>query len=353
MFQDLDNTLRAILDDQTMSASIAELRNADKIFLTPDRNFAPGPATVNMFLYDVKENRHLRDPEPIVEKIGTTFAQRPPPLRVDCCYLVTTWSSQAGAIKVSEEHRLLAEALLWLSRFPTIPTTFLQGSLANQLYPPPTMVAQINGDKNASEFWLALGIPPRPAFHLTVTIAMDLLLESTGPLVTQTGAGSLQAGQTAGDDVRMRIGGNLLMNTPPRPIAGGSATVRAINAAGTTVTVDDATAFRVGDFVATDSPGRAQVTRIQGANLILNVALPEVAEGDTLKIVPFLQAWVALEDAAGKQVQTTVSDAQGRFAFDNIKRGNYVLRARAPGLADIQRPVEVPTQSGEYDLQFP
>src|SRR6266550_6358218 len=128
MFQDLDSTLTAILNDPAMPASLVNLKNADKSFVTPDKNFAPGQKTVNLFLYEVKENRQLRDPEPIVERVGTTFVQRPPPLRVDCCYLVTTWSSRGGAVGVAEAHELLAQALLWLSRFPTVPSTYLQGS---------------------------------------------------------------------------------------------------------------------------------------------------------------------------------------------------------------------------------
>src|SRR5438874_1895665 len=187
MFQDLDSTLAAILNDAAMPAALVTLRNAAKSFVTPDKSFTPGQPTVNLFLYEAKENHRWRDPEPILERVGNSFVQRPPPLRVDCCYLVTTWSPLAGGVGVAEAHRLLAQALLWLSSFPTIPSTYLQGSLANQLYPPPTLVAQMDGQKNLGEFWFALGIPPRPAFHLTVTIAMELLLlQVDGSLVTTT-----------------------------------------------------------------------------------------------------------------------------------------------------------------------
>ena len=68
----------------------------------------------------------------------------------------------------------LAQTLLWLTRFPTIPAQYLQGSLVNQPYPLQVWVAQIDPNKNAGEFWDALAIPPRPAFYLTVTIAMEL-----------------------------------------------------------------------------------------------------------------------------------------------------------------------------------
>src|SRR5215813_12161231 len=111
-----------------MPLALKNLKNAVKSFLTPDKSFGPTltKPTVNLFLYETKENRQLRDPEPIVERVGASFVQRPPPLRVDCCYLVTAWSdpNQAGAVGISEAHQLLAQALLWLSRFPTVPSTY-------------------------------------------------------------------------------------------------------------------------------------------------------------------------------------------------------------------------------------
>lgn len=172
MFQDLDATLTRVLDDGAMATAsvvppLTELLNAEVSFITPDRTFQPGltQATVNLFLYDVKENRELRDQVPIVEKVGNSFVRRLPPVRVDCSYIVTAWSNGTAATQVVEEHRLLAQALLWLSRFPTIPSQYLQGGLTTQPFPLTTMVAQMDANKNAGEFWNALGIPPRPAFY--------------------------------------------------------------------------------------------------------------------------------------------------------------------------------------------
>ena len=183
MFHDLDATLREILDD---AGAPAQLQAADKSFEPPNKNFAPALPTVNLFLYEVKENRVLRDPIPIITQVAGVFVRRIPPLRVDCTYLITTWSNEPGAAGVAEEHQLLGQALAWLSRFPIIPTAFLQGSLAvpPQPFALPTMVAQMEDGKSAGEFWSALGSVPRPAFHLTITIAMDLGLETPeGPPV--------------------------------------------------------------------------------------------------------------------------------------------------------------------------
>lgn len=172
MFHDLDATLRTVLADD---AAPTELRNAEVSFETPDKDFKPAQATVNLFLYEVQENRELHDNTRVLNRVGDHYVSQPPPLRMDCTYLVTAWSPKAGGLKAEEEHRLLALALLWLSRFPVIQDSFLQGSLKNppQLYPLPTMVAQMKADQSMGQFWNALGIAPRPAFSLTATIGMQ------------------------------------------------------------------------------------------------------------------------------------------------------------------------------------
>lgn len=277
MFQDLDSTLVQMLHDP---AAPIEVRNADVSFETPDKNFAPAQATVDLFLYDVKENRELRDPTPILEKVGTTFIRRPPPVRVDCSYIVTAWSNGAGATRVDQEHRLLGQTLRWLSRFPRIPAPYLQGDLVNGLYPPPTMVAQMDPNKNAGDFWIALGSPPRPAFYLTVTIAMMLGVEEEGPLVTTAITSYLQDREEVSREEWNSIGGTVR--------SGGGA--------------------------------------------------------------PVAGAWIRLEPTQ----QTATTTDEGRFVFTQIRSGrNYTLHVRAAGLGDASRMIEVPSPSGEYDVQFP
>ena len=81
----------------------------------------------------------------------------------------------------------MSQALAWLSRFPTIPAPFFQGSLIGQSFPPPTLVAQLEGGKSVAEFWSALGIVPRPSFNLVATIALDLQVQTPEgpPVVTK------------------------------------------------------------------------------------------------------------------------------------------------------------------------
>jgi uncharacterized protein DUF4255/carboxypeptidase family protein len=172
MFNDLDATLAALLADVSAPP---ELRDAETSFVTPGKDYNPGAPTLNFFLHGLKENRDLRTSVPVIEPLGEHYLVSPPPIRVDCTYLVTAWSSKAGELKAAEEHRLLGTALLWLSGFPTIPDALLQGSLTNppQMYALSTTVAQTKADESLAHFWSALAIPPRPTFPLTVTVTMQ------------------------------------------------------------------------------------------------------------------------------------------------------------------------------------
>ena len=218
MFDELDATLALLLNDPAMPPSLAELLNADVSFITPDKNFPPAltHSTVNLFLYEVKENRELRDPTPIFEQVGGAVIRRLPPLRVDCSYIVTSWSNSTDNVQVFEEHQLLAQALLWLSRFPSIPEKYLPADWRDpakpsyQPYPLQMFAAQVDPNKNAGEFWDALAVSPRPAFYLTVTLAMDLGLSEELALVT-TRSTAVRQGTSgpAGEETWVQVGGRV------------------------------------------------------------------------------------------------------------------------------------------------
>lgn len=292
MFHYLDETLNKLLNDEALKvaplkAAFQILFDAEVSFSTPEKEYAPqqGDMAINLFLYEVKENRELRDPQPISDRANGQGVRRRPLLRVDCAYMVTAWSNITNQNNVANAHKLLGQAFNWLSRFPTIPERYfpqpnptLDPGMPHQLFLPPTMVAQMDGAKSAGEFWHALGIPPRPYFNLIVTICMDLDLQIEDSIVT-TLSSNYQSGQEGTSEERLIIGG----------------TVR-------------------------DKYGN---------------------------IVP--DAWVRLEPLN----KTQVTDASGRFIFENVsRRGGLTLRARASGHPEAERPVEIPSVTGEYDLKF-
>ena len=279
----LDKLLNAKeLNTAPLNAVFQKLYDADVSFITPENSYPSKllvENTVNLFLYEVKENRELREPGPTTRRNNGVSVRRRAPLRVDCAYMVTAWSTaQVEPEKVS--HHILGLAVNWLSHFPVIPSEFLLAAgLTGQVFAPPTMVAQMDGAKSAGEFWHALGIPPRPYFNLVVTVTMDLDQQIEDSIVT-TISSNYHAGQPANGEEHLIIGG----------------TVR-------------------------DKNGNA------------------VAD-----------AWVRLEPLN----LTQVTDAAGRFIFENVmRRGGLTLRARASGYPEAERlQLEIPSLSGEYDIKF-
>jgi hypothetical protein len=171
MFQDLDDTLENVL---TGAAFPAPLGPVDISFKKPDKTVSFNGATIDLFLYSVKENRVLRDPVPILEFKNGAFMRRLPPMRVDCDYIVTAWNTTLSLdARVAAEHQLLAAALTRLSRFPVIPTGFLAGDMVKQPFPVQLWVAQEEEGKSLGEFWSSLGIAPVASFHLMATITLE------------------------------------------------------------------------------------------------------------------------------------------------------------------------------------
>ena len=179
MIRDLSETLRRIL---TQTGLPSELAAARIVFDCPTEPFNPSQTTVDLFLYDIRENVELRSNEPIVERLNGQARIHRPPMRVACSYIVTAWP-KGGAELALQEHRLLSQVLQVLSQYPTIPEDFLQGSLAGQEPPLPMMASQADGLKNPAEFWTALGSTLRPSLIVTATIAMDVLKPEIVPMV--------------------------------------------------------------------------------------------------------------------------------------------------------------------------
>ena len=215
MFHYLDDTLRALLAAAPSTGAVDLIQGAEKNFETPKEGFVPkqGDTAINLFLYEVKENRELRQTAPNKVSRNGQAGNRRAPLRVNCAYMVTAWSKKTGEIGVRDSHNLLGQAFYWLSRFPKIPEQYLtDAGLTGQLFDAPTMVAQMDGAKSAGEFWSALGIPPRPYFNLIVTICMDLDQAVEDSIVTTMSSSYLQTGEPLSAEDLLLIGGTVRDN---------------------------------------------------------------------------------------------------------------------------------------------
>ncbi len=175
--------------------------------------------------------------------------------------MMETWGGNSN--NVAEEHRLLGQTLRWLSRFGTIPENYFQGSLLGQPFPPPTLVAQMEGKHNLAEFWSALGIAPRPAFTLVVTIAMELDDSvSEGPPVATK---KIQLEQ----EVFFEIAGTVKdTNFPPNPINGAEITLIEVEK---TLTTNEKGQFRFADLEAGSYTLQATATGFTQQNKTITV----------------------------------------------------------------------------------
>ncbi len=132
------------------------MRDAAIRFDRPTDPYAIDQTTVNVFLFEVRENLELRSSESVTRRVGGHSLVEPPAYRASCLYLVTAWPV-GGADLPKQEHQLLAQVLQLIAGTPLIPPAFLTPQLQLQKPPLPMMVVQPDGVRNPAEFWAAIG----------------------------------------------------------------------------------------------------------------------------------------------------------------------------------------------------
>jgi hypothetical protein len=261
---------------------------------------------LNLYLYDLRENLKLRSNARTREPENGWYVERQSPPRLDCHYLITGWSpvTQMPAIEPTrDEHVLLYEVLEVLMRHrPLIPAEVYKpgvvvpsGNTPSSVPAPlfheelPLEVALPDGLHNLGDFWSTMKVVWRPALQLTVTIPVLLLQPD------------LEA-----------------------PMV-------------TTV---------IGDYRERDAFETSEVWVSIGGHVLAGTQ-PQAVQG----------AWVQILGLTPAEVQVVnrrmVTRADGRFLFARLRPGRYRLRAVAPGLGDLPRDVDLPSETGEYDLRFP
>jgi hypothetical protein len=179
MINDLDKTIKQLL----LKKGEFESLKVEITFEAPDHEWAAtlSKPTINVYLYDIRENHRLRATEWSVENDGNGMAtRRKNPNRIDLTYLVTAWANAK-----EDEHRLLWSVLSVLFAYPVLPEDILQGKLAGQPYPINAITAQPDGMlKDPAEYWGALDNKLKPSISYTVTVPLDLEVALTSPVVT-------------------------------------------------------------------------------------------------------------------------------------------------------------------------
>jgi Pvc16 N-terminal domain len=258
---------------------------------------------VNCCLVEVKENAQLRSNEWVHDDLDGLVIDEPPPMRVDCTYLITAWDPASLSAPIEpglREHRLLYDVLAVLAVIQPINTSriYPPGDPARNAVPDaikdvdlPTRVAPAEGYTRLGEFWQSMGtqIRWRPTIELVVTLPVLIPREITGPPVhTELVGYGLGTGPV--DETRLTIG-------------------------------------------------------VEVRRLVHRPHAPDM-------LVPVPGALVALE-RGGERFDVGVCDEEGRVVLDDVPAGSYDLHAWAPGLGDTTTPnVAVPSSGGDYRVTF-
>jgi hypothetical protein len=178
MISDLDETIKEIL---TKKGAI-DPAEVDISFETPDQEWSASISkpTINVYLYDIRENHRLRATEwEITKDNNGNSTKKKVPSRIDFTYLVTVWTND-----ILDEHRLLWHVLHTLFRYHKLPEDVLSGQLREQEYPVKASAAQPDGlFNNPADFWSALNNEIKPAINYVVTLPLDTDIAFTAPMV--------------------------------------------------------------------------------------------------------------------------------------------------------------------------
>ncbi len=186
-----------------------------------------------------------------------------------------------------DEHRLLTRCLLALYRFPVLPEPRLVGSLQHPPYDIQARVAQHDVLTDPSDLWSVLDNELRPSLSYIITLALDPWQPVTTPIVHTR---ILRFGQAEG--------------LPDEPYL---------------------------------APNSAQVDLV--------VIGGSVRDGETG--APQGGVAVALKDTG--YVATT--DTEGHFILGSVAPGGYTLIVWPLDKKPLQKKVQVPADSGDYDIE--
>lgn len=179
MIQDLDDTLKELLVRKVP----LEPALVDIDFAMPTKDWAARiqKPTVDLYLYDLRENLDLRGNEPLIERRGTLADEQRPPVRIDLTYLITVWASD-----IADEHQLLGTLLGALLRYPRLPAEVLQGAMRHQPLPLRAWIAQPERTPNAWDVWGTLDGRLKAGISYVVTAAWQPFTPVERTLVTES-----------------------------------------------------------------------------------------------------------------------------------------------------------------------
>ena len=180
MIQDVDDTLKELLVQMVpIDTTLIDIK-----FDMPNKDWSATVTkpTINLFLYDIRENQELRSSQRTITRNGNAGVETRAPVRIDLRYMITAWTTD-----ITDEHQLLGRVLSTLLQFPLLPPTVLKGAMQTQPLPVQAWIAQPERLPNPWEFWGHMDHGMKAGLNFVLTTAFQPVPPVTGiPLVTQT-----------------------------------------------------------------------------------------------------------------------------------------------------------------------
>lgn len=180
MIQDIDETLKELLVQKgAIDTSVIDIK-----FEMPNHDWSAAVTkpTLNLFLYDIRENHELRSAQRTVVRnaANTTGTETRAPVRVDLAYLITAWTTD-----IADEHQLLGGVLTTLLRFPVFPPEVLKGAMQTQPVPIQSWIAQPERAPSPWEFWGHMDHGMKAGLNFILTASFVPFVGIDAPLVRQ------------------------------------------------------------------------------------------------------------------------------------------------------------------------
>lgn len=181
MIDDLDEALRQML--------IAELPirdgEVDIQFKQPRREWSArlSRPTLNLYLYDIRENVKLRQHSPLwstKERTENTVTQQRVSTRLDLYYAITAWANEP-----EDEHRMLTRILMVFFRNRLLPEQFMNDTLKSLPAAIQMLVAQPDMLHNPSDFWSSIDNEIRPTITCNILMPLDPYQPFVTPILTK------------------------------------------------------------------------------------------------------------------------------------------------------------------------
>lgn len=167
MIYEIDEALRSLIRAEALRGT-----DVDVVFDAPTKDWAArrNEPTVNLYLYDIREDLRRRQRGLLNEYDGEVVTSRhQPPQHFKLSYLMTAWTQRP-----EDEHRLLSALLLCFLANQTIPADLLPETARDPTYPVSMTVGLPPPEDRAfADVWSALGGELKPSIDIVVSAPVD------------------------------------------------------------------------------------------------------------------------------------------------------------------------------------